>query len=228
MTRQTLVGGAAGAVITALVLVGAFLLFQTRPTEPAPSAADAHESASSRMAEPATVTKTGAGETARAVPPPAGRPSTVSRPAQPPRDKPSEEARSQAVTEWETYVDAVIEQAKSPTADQAIAFRDAFHKLASDERMEGIRTALNLLPDQQFPLLYPILFDKLEQRDLLDEVFCDALNRDENIKVPIMKEIIKDKEHPMYSDAMHILEVTGELDAEAVKKTAAPVEGNIE
>jgi len=142
--------------------------------------------------------------------------------AQPPSD-----ARIQVVTDWEKLVDTLSEQTVKPTASDAIAFKDAFHKLDPDDQMDGIRTALNLLPDEQFPLLYPILFDKLEKRDLLDEIFSDALNRDEDIKVPIMKEIIKDKEHPMYADAMHILEVTGELEDEA-SKTATPVEGNIE
>jgi len=40
------------------------------------------------------------------------------------------------------------------------------------------------------------------------------LNHDEDIKVPMMKEIYKDKEHPMYVEAARILDATGELDEE--------------
>ena len=36
-----------------------------------------------------------------------------------------------------------------------------------------------------------------------------------DIKVPMMKEIYKDKEHPMYVEAARILDATGELDEES-------------
>jgi len=43
------------------------------------------------------------------------------------------------------------------------------------------------LPDEQFPALYGLLFDKTQDFEVLDEIFSDALNRPEEIKVPLMK-----------------------------------------
>jgi hypothetical protein len=125
------------------------------------------------------------------------------------------EARLKAVEAWEGFVDVVAERTGNPTADQALAFKREFAKLDKVDQMDGIQTALNLLPEEQFPVLYPILFDKTIDPDILDEIFSDGLNHEEDIKVPMMKEIYKDKEHPMYVEAARILDATGELDEES-------------
>ena len=39
----------------------------------------------------------------------------------------------------------------------------------------------------------------------------DILNRDEDVKKPILQEIFKDKSHPCWADTAWILDVTGEL-----------------
>ena len=120
--------------------------------------------------------------------------------------------RAKAVEAWESFIDEVAERTAKPTAEQALQFKEAFHRLDKADQMDGIQTALNLLPDEQFSLMYPILFDKAENADVLDEIFSDGLNRDEDIKVPMMKELYKDKEHPMFVEAARILDATGELD----------------
>jgi hypothetical protein len=125
------------------------------------------------------------------------------------------EARLNAVEAWEGFVDVVAERPGKPTADQALAFKQEFAKLDKADQLDGIQTALNLLPDDQFPLLYPILFDKTVAPDILDEIFSDGLNHEDDIKVPMMKEIYKDKTHPMYVEAARILDATGELDEES-------------
>jgi len=125
------------------------------------------------------------------------------------------EARLKAVEAWEGFVDVVAERPGKPTADQALAFKQEFAKLDKADQLDGIQTALNLLPDDQFPLLYPILFDKTVDPDILDEIFSDGLNHEDDIKVPMMKEIYKDKTHPMYVEAARILDATGELDEES-------------
>ncbi len=124
----------------------------------------------------------------------------------------SKTEREKAVEVWDGFIEEVAERTGVPTVEEAARFKDEFHKLDAADRMDGIQNALNLLPDGQFSLVYPILFDKTENADILDEIFSDALNRDEEIKVPIMKEIYKDKEHPMFVESARILDATGELD----------------
>ena len=120
--------------------------------------------------------------------------------------------REKAVEAWDTMIEKVAERKEAPTAEQAAQFKEDFHKLDKEDQMSCVQNALNLIPDEQFALFYPILYDKSENADVLDEIFSDALNRDEEIKVPIMKELYKDKEHPMFVESARILDATGELD----------------
>ncbi|MDR2848971.1 MAG: hypothetical protein LBW77_00250 [Verrucomicrobiota bacterium] len=122
------------------------------------------------------------------------------------------EARIQAVEAWEGFIDRVAERENAPTEAQASQFKREFNKLDKADQLDGIQTALNLLPDEQFALLYPILFDKSVDPDILDAIFSDGLNHDDEIKIPMMKAIYEDKEHPLYEEAERILDATGELD----------------
>lgn len=122
------------------------------------------------------------------------------------------EERVKAVEAWEGFIDKVAEREGKPSADQAAQFRREFDKLDKADQLDGVQTALNLLPDEQFSLLYPILFDKSVDPDILDAIFSDGLNHDDDIKVPMMKAIHQDKNHPMNEEAWRILDATGELD----------------
>lgn len=115
--------------------------------------------------------------------------------------------REKAVAAWETLVDQVIEQKEAPAAEQAKKVKEAFDKLDKEDQMDGIHRSLNLFPDEQFPALYAILYDKTENPEVLDAIFSDALNRPEEIKMPLMRELRKDREHPMFFESARILDV---------------------
>lgn len=121
-------------------------------------------------------------------------------------------AAEQAVAKWEALVDGLVESKDLPTKESMSQVKETFDKLSKADQMDAINRALNLLPDSQFPTLYGILFDKGEDSEVLDAIFSDALNRPEDIKVPIMKELVQDKQHPMFFESARILDVTGELD----------------
>lgn len=138
---------------------------------------------------------------------------------------PSATAADQAVEAWEALIDQAAEVQEAPTADQAQRVKEAFDRLEKRDKMEALHTALNLLPDEQFLLLYGILFNKQENPDILDEIFNDMLNRPEEIKVPMMKALMEDKSHPMYVEAARILDVTGELVDPQVEAAEGQAEG---
>jgi hypothetical protein len=121
-------------------------------------------------------------------------------------------AAEKAVEAWEGLVDALAESKDVPTHERMMSVKEAFDAVAKKDQMDAIHTALNLVPDEQFAALYAILFDKQESEDVLDAIFSDALNRPEEIKVPLMKELAKDKTHPMYFESARILDATGELE----------------
>ena len=60
-------------------------------------------------------------------------------------------------------------------------------------------------------LLAGVLMDKTMDREVVETVFNDVLNRDEAVKRPILQQIFKDKTHPCWADVAWILDVTGEL-----------------
>ena len=88
------------------------------------------------------------------------------------------------------------------------SFVAAFKKLPEERREECLQRALNLVPDDNVMLLAGILMDKTIDQELVELVFNDVLNRDEEVKKPILQEIFKDKSHPCWADTAWILDVT--------------------
>lgn len=120
-------------------------------------------------------------------------------------------AAAKAVEDWEKLVDKLVETQDAPNKERMAEVKEAFDKLNKKDQGEAVTRALNLLQDEQFPSLYGILFDKTENVEILDAIFSDALNRPEDIKVPLMKGLVTDKTHPMFFESARILDVTGEL-----------------
>ena len=90
-------------------------------------------------------------------------------------------------------------------------FAKAFRKIPKARRDECIHRALNLIPDENVMLLAGVLMDKTMDKEIVETVYNDILNRDEDVKKPILQQIFKDKSHPCWADTAWILDVTGEL-----------------
>ena len=124
--------------------------------------------------------------------------------------KEAEEAKR--VEEFDAVVDKWMNsQGKSVTMAEVDKFRDMFRRVPKERKEESVQRALNLIPDDNVMLLAGILFDKEQDKEILDLVFNDILNRDEEVKKPILKELFNDKEHPNWADTAWILDMTGQL-----------------
>lgn len=88
-------------------------------------------------------------------------------------------------------------------------FRKAFARVPDESREECLHRALNLIPDENALLLAGVLLDKSFGKDVLEVVFNDILNRDDSAKLPILKNLYRDRTHPCWADAAWILDVTG-------------------
>lgn len=127
-------------------------------------------------------------------------------------EKQAEAAEEAAVAAF----DAVIEKWQEPrkggvSMDDIAAFAKTFRQVPEGRRDEEIHHALNLVPDENVMLLVGVLLDKSFGQEIVETVFNDVLNRDEDVKKPILLEIYKDKTHPCWADTAWILDVTGEL-----------------
>lgn len=90
-------------------------------------------------------------------------------------------------------------------------FAKLFRQVPKGRRDECIHRALNLIPDENVMLLAGVLMDKEMDAEIVEDVYNDVLNRDEEIKKPILQQIFKDKSHPCWADTAWILDVTDEL-----------------
>ena len=121
------------------------------------------------------------------------------------------------VEAFDNLTDKWMEPAKDGVTMQDIdTFVRRFKSVPADRKDECLHRALNLVPDENVMLLAGILLDKSLDKEMIELVYNDVLNRDEEVKKPILQEIFKDKEHPCWADTAWILDVTGEL---PVKKT---------
>ena len=101
--------------------------------------------------------------------------------------------------------------AKGVTMADIDNFAQSFRKIPKARQDECVHRALNLIPDENVMLLAGVLMDKTMGKEIVATVYNDILNRDEDVKKPILQEIFKDKSHPCWADTAWILDVTGEL-----------------
>ena len=97
---------------------------------------------------------------------------------------------------------------KSVTMADVEAFSQQFAKVPKARKEECLHRALNLIPDENVMLLAGVLMDKEQSSETIDAVFSDILNRDESVKLPVLREVIKDTKHQCWKDAAWILDVT--------------------
>ena len=196
----------AAAVVIAVIVAGVFWI--------APSETDA------RGAESPAAEAQGRKARAPRAADKAGKPRGGERPpadaADAEEEKPEEEAPEKeeplsAADAFDAVVDKWMEPSKTGvTMDDVDAFAAAFRAVPEGEREDGIRRALNLIPDENALLLAGILMDKSLGKETVELVFNDVLNRDEEVKMPMLKQIFKDKSHPCWADTAWIFDATGE------------------
>ena len=116
------------------------------------------------------------------------------------------------VNDFDDLTDKWMEpSAKGVTMADIDNFVKSFRKIPKARQDECVHRALNLIPDENVMLLAGILMDKTMDKEIVETVYNDILNRDEDVKKPILQQIFKDKTHPCWADTAWILDVTGEL-----------------
>jgi len=124
----------------------------------------------------------------------------------------AEAEETKLVDAFDALTDKWMEpSAKGVTMADVDAFVKQFATVPKARKEECLQRALNLIPDENVMLLAGVLMDKTQDKELVELVFNDVLNRDEAVKKPIMLEIFKDKTHPCWADTAWILDVTGEV-----------------
>ena len=122
-----------------------------------------------------------------------------------------EEEEEKKVDAFDSLTDKWMEkEGGEVTMKDMDAFVAAFKSVPDKRKDECLHRALNLVSDDHVLLLAGILFDKTVEKEYLELVFNDILNRDEGVKKLILPKIYKDKTHPCWADTAWILDGTGE------------------
>ena len=130
----------------------------------------------------------------------------------PTEDEKGEAEREKCVEDFDNLTDKWMEpSSKGASMEDIDRFAKLFRQVPKDRQDECIHRALNLIPDENVMLLAGVLMDKSMDKEIIETVYNDVLNRDELVKKPILLEIFKDKSHPCWADTAWILDVTGEL-----------------
>ena len=194
-------------VLLALLAIaaGVVAFFATRP-ESQPEAGrqgDPEPAAPAQIAEVATSSSSGDSS---------DEPSSVAEDPEPESESMTEEERKVEAFDSETDKWMDVEKANSPTMQDIHDFAKKFKELPEDRKEECLQRALNLIPDDNVMLLVGILMDKSQKKDFAELIYNDVLNRSDDVKKPILKQIHSDKSHPCWADTAWILDVTGEND----------------
>lgn len=141
--------------------------------------------------------------------------SEPAEPEEPAEEKSEEELREEAdeklVDAFDSLTDRWMEKEGGEVAMKDMDdFVAAFKAVPDDRKEECLHRALNLVSDDHVLLLAGILFDKTVDKEHIELVFNDVLNRDEEVKKLILPRIYKDKTHPCWADTAWILDATGE------------------
>ena len=141
--------------------------------------------------------------------------SEPAEPEEPAEEKSEEELREEAdeklVDAFDALTDRWMEkEGGEVTMKDMDDFVAAFKAVPDDRKEECLHRALNLVSDDHVLLLAGILFDKTVDKEHIELVFNDVLNRDEEVKKLILPRIYKDKTHPCWADTAWILDATGE------------------
>ena len=212
-----------GLVVAVVLLAAGVFFLQSAPTEP--GVPEVQTGARKAGEKSAVVTRGDRKKPSRqatpaakgATPPAASAADAPEEPQPEPEPEMTEEEKREAeeekrVEEFDKTVDKWMEpQGKSVTMAEVDKFRDMFRRVPKARKEECVHRALNLIPDENVMLLAGILFDKEQDKEIIELVYNDVLNRDEDVKKPILQQIFKDREHPNWADTAWILDVTGEL-----------------
>jgi len=124
------------------------------------------------------------------------------------------EATPSPLTEWETQLDGIL-TAPGDTATAARALLAAMPGLPEEAQEQYIAHALNLCEDADFSRAEEIYLRPSTPPSVAEAIFNDALNRPDEVKLPLLAKTMGNPNHPMAGESRGILELYLELEPDA-------------
>jgi len=115
------------------------------------------------------------------------------------------------LADWEQQLDSIL-TAPGDTSSAARALLAAVPGLPPEAQEQNIAHALNLCEDADFPRAEEIYMRSNTPQPVSEAIFNDALNRPDEVKLPLMAKTMNFPAHPMRGEAQGILELYLELE----------------
>jgi len=112
---------------------------------------------------------------------------------------------------WEDRLDALL-TADTDNAATVSGLVSSMRNLPPEAQEEFIAHAVNLCEDEQFGMLAEIYYNANTPREVSETIFNDALNRPDEIKLPLLAKTLRNPAHPLAGEAKEILEMYLDLE----------------
>lgn len=115
-------------------------------------------------------------------------------------------ATPRPLQEWELKIDEVLRS----TADESQTAQILINMLPAmppDGQSEAAQHIANLLLDEQYSKVLPLLKNAALPEEVLDVFVTDLMNREDKVKLPALLDIAKIPNHPHHEEALTDLEI---------------------
>jgi len=188
-----------GLGLLALIVILVFLLLPDPPT-PTPTPAQTKRTERPNAAPTASYSADFGSE--------ATQPAETGRAPQPVSSLP-------AGATWEERLDELL-TSETDNATTVRGLVSSMRGLPPEAQEEFVAHAVNLCEDEQFGILAEIYYNSATPKEVSETIFNDALNRPDEIKLPMLAKTLRNPAHPLAGEAKEILEMYLDLEPGAV------------
>jgi hypothetical protein len=130
-----------------------------------------------------------------------------------PNTPPTPKATPRPLEDWELKIDEVLRSSADETQTAQILI-NMLPTLPADGQSEAAQHISNLILDDQYNRVLPLVKNPNLPEDVLDVFVTDLMNRDDAVKLPALLDIAKIPNHPHHEEALTDLEIF--LDADDI------------
>lgn len=132
---------------------------------------------------------------------------TATRPGPPPKASASSSPDMDAETPaWEKQIENTL-SVSTDEAQTAQALLNLLPTLPEEGQIEAANHIANLLPDEKYALVKPVLLNPAMPETVLSVFFTDLMNREDGLKLRTFLDIAKVPNHPFHEEALSDLQI---------------------
>jgi len=125
-------------------------------------------------------------------------------------ETPEEKAQAAYEEAFDAFVAQQEKEGWKPTPADIVRYKKLFDTLTDEQKLEEIPHAQNLFEDSAFGFLKAVLMDPKEPQDVLESIYYDLLNRPEELKYSVLREVYGVKDHPLRKEIEELDEMLGD------------------